>query len=622
MINEQRFTMFSGDTKELTIAVTNTSGVPVDLTGATGVFTIAEVKNPTPEQIIAQKNANIEDAPGGIVTVKINPEDTAGKYGIYPFDFQVTLQNGDRLTAAFGYVTIEADVTNTETIKQPNGQLAATVDLTQFYTKEQVDTKIEQLTIGVAPNLNDGAEVGGDLIIKNGAAIYPAVPNTSTLGTINNPFADIYIGANSMYVDGQKIVSSVETTLDITTEVDNHISISTSGAGTTRLASAKEVILYSNQEVNIQSHGDVAALSDGNVSFQTSEIGGDITFQTLNVINDINFKGAGRIVMQSPDINFTTTPKVNGQAIPDKATADATYATKVHAHAIADVTNLQTTLDGKAPSNHTHAISGVTGLQTALDGKAAVTHTHQIADVSGLQTSLDGKASTTHNHDTVYSKLGHAHAISDVTNLQTTLDGKASTTHSHQISDVANLQTSLDGKANASTTYTKTEVDNKIAAVQTTGGVSINDTTASTTTTYSSTKIENALSNKSNVGHTHGISDVTGLQTALDGKQIAGDYATNTALTNGLAGKQAAGDYATNTALTNGLAAKANTTDVYTKTQSDANYATAGHTHAASVITFSNAQFTSTDVYHALDEVMTLINGANSSADTALTNSY
>lgn len=36
---------------------------------------------------------------------------------------------------------------------------------------------------------------------------------------------------------------------------------------------------------------------------------------------------------------------------------------------------------------------------------------------------------------------------------------------------------------------------------------------------------------------TQAISTVTGLQTALDGKQPTGDYATNTALTNGLAGK-------------------------------------------------------------------------------------
>lgn len=89
------------------------------------------------------------------------------------------------------------------------------------------------------------------------------------------------------------------------------------------------------------------------------------------------------------------------------------------------ITNTErTTWNSKANATHTHAISDVTNLQSALDGKATATHTHVIADVTNLQSTLDNKASTEHNHDTVYSKLGHTHAISDVTNLQSTLDGK------------------------------------------------------------------------------------------------------------------------------------------------------------------------------------------------------
>jgi len=54
-------------------------------------------------------------------------------------------------------------------------------------------------------------------------------------------------------------------------------------------------------------------------------------------------------------------------------------------------------LAGKANTSHTHTVANVTGLQTALDGKqaagsyAAASHTHAIADVTGLQTALDGK---------------------------------------------------------------------------------------------------------------------------------------------------------------------------------------------------------------------------------------
>jgi hypothetical protein len=86
-------------------------------------------------------------------------------------------------------------------------------------------------------------------------------------------------------------------------------------------------------------------------------------------------------------------------------------------------------------------------------------------------------------------------------------------------------------------------------------------------------------------GATVAITDVTGLQAALDGKQAVGDYATADALTSGLAGKQPTGDYATVTDLTTGLSSKQPTGDYATNTdlanglagkQPTGNYATGG----------------------------------------------
>lgn len=136
-----------------------------------------------------------------------------------------------------------------------------------------------------------------------------------------------------------------------------------------------------------------------------------------------------------------------------------------HSHTIANVTGLQSELDGKQPvgsyaltahnhdgdyqplgdyaaSIHGHVIADVSGLQAALDGKqasgsyqpagsyAAEAHAHNIGDVTGLQTALDGKqasgsyASASHNHDATYAPLSHNHTIGNVTGLQTALDGK------------------------------------------------------------------------------------------------------------------------------------------------------------------------------------------------------
>jgi hypothetical protein len=68
-----------------------------------------------------------------------------------------------------------------------------------------------------------------------------------------------------------------------------------------------------------------------------------------------------------------------------------------------------------SPTAHTHTQYSPTG------------HTHTIANVTGLQSALDGKSSTGHTHTGVYAPVIHTHAISGVTGLQTALDGKTNT---------------------------------------------------------------------------------------------------------------------------------------------------------------------------------------------------
>lgn len=84
---------------------------------------------------------------------------------------------------------------------------------------------------------------------------------------------------------------------------------------------------------------------------------------------------------------------VSNYAAPKSHNHDATYAKTSHSHTIAQVNNLQETLNGKAPSSHTHTIGGVTNLQT----------------------ELDKKSDKTHNHDSVYSKISHSHSTDNLT---------------------------------------------------------------------------------------------------------------------------------------------------------------------------------------------------------------
>lgn len=137
-----------------------------------------------------------------------------------------------------------------------------------------------------------------------------------------------------------------------------------------------------------------------------------------------------------------------------KVTLSTLYAGASHSHAIADVTGLQTALDGKAASTHDHTISQVTNLQTTLDGKANTNHSHIINDTTGLQTALNGK-----------SDVGHTHLAVDISDLASELSGKSDVGHGHAISDVTGLQTALDDKAAASALSSKQNSDSFLTAI-------------------------------------------------------------------------------------------------------------------------------------------------------------
>lgn len=111
-------------------------------------------------------------------------------------------------------------------------------------------------------------------------------------------------------------------------------------------------------------------------------------------------------------------------------------------------------------NSHNHTIANVTGLQTALDGKAASSHTHAIADVTGLQTALDGKSASTHNHtlDSLSNVTITSNATGEILKwsgtawINNTLAeaGIAEVSHTHTIANVTGLQTALDGKESTS----------------------------------------------------------------------------------------------------------------------------------------------------------------------------
>ncbi|PWG16150.1 phage tail fiber repeat family protein [Salibaculum griseiflavum] len=200
---------------------------------------------------------------------------------------------------------------------------------------------------------------------------------------------------------------------------------------------------------------------------------------------------------------------------------------------------LDTLLGGKANASHSHAIGHVTGLQTALDGKADTSHNHtaseisdstlagrailKAADVAAQRTAL-GLGTAALLSSTAFAAAAHGHAISDVSGLQTALNSKASLaspaltgtpsaptaaggTNSTQLATTAFVQNEIAsfGAGDMQTSIYDTDDDGKVDAAEVADAVAWSGVTGKPSAFTPS-------------AHGHSISDVTGLQGALDGK--------------------------------------------------------------------------------------------------------
>ena len=125
------------------------------------------------------------------------------------------------------------------------------------------------------------------------------------------------------------------------------------------------------------------------------------------------------------------------------------------------------------------------------------------------QTRLDQVDSELANR----SVIGHTHAITDVVGLQSALDGKTSIGHTHLSSDITDLDVLLAQKINIvagaeAGNFPALTADGDVVD----SGVGLSDLL----TLFAS--INHTHSQFASASHTHLISDVTGLQLALDGK--------------------------------------------------------------------------------------------------------
>ena len=166
---------------------------------------------------------------------------------------------------------------------------------------------------------------------------------------------------------------------------------------------------------------------------------------------------------------------------------------------------IQNNLTSDSTSDSLSAAQGKV-LKGLVDGKAASSHTHTIAQISNLQSTLDGKSNTNHTHDLNSMINTLTNGTSDPVDTDYYIAqyaGGGSTTTTYHRRPHSALWNYIKSKANS--------------VYQPKGSYAASSHTHDDRY-YTESEMNTKLSGKSDIGHKHAISDVTNLQSTLDGK--------------------------------------------------------------------------------------------------------
>lgn len=347
---------------------------------------------------------------------------------------------------------------------------------------------------------------------------------------------------------------------------------------TDTLLDTKQANLVSG--TNIKSINNTSLLGSGNIDISGS--GGttdhnlltnrDIANQhTISSITDLQIELDGK----SATNHNHTLASLSEKSYNSLTDIPTTFTPSNHTQAISTIDNLQTELDSKqvtlvsgtniksingttllgsgnieiggtGTTDHSmltnrdianqHPISSITGLETVLNEKA---DTDSVYTISAMNTLLNTKSDTSHNHnlndlsEKSYNSLTDKPTLfsgsyNDLSNVPTEF---TPTNHNHSIADITNLQTELNGKEPLKGADDNYVTDAQLIVISNTSGTNTGDQDLSglqpkeigkglSTNDY--TDAEKALvatiPDKADINHIHAISDVTGLQTALNTK--------------------------------------------------------------------------------------------------------
>jgi len=259
----------------------------------------------------------IQSSTGGITTLK-------------------SVTGGDNVTLTDdgnGNITISAvedDFSNNTTDNLSEGST------NQYFTDARVMTALETVSGHIVPSANV----------------------TYDLGSTTSMWRDVYVGPGSLFINGQKILSSQTGQIDITTDAGENLNVQAGGT------------------ITMLSSGQTTTIQDNTVNLGPSTNNGTINVRgTLDVVSKI----------EMGDLDLTS-----GQIHQDSSNGDLTLKTNGTGKVIANTSNLVVgTLDG---NNQQITPTGITGTLTGTVSSIANHDTDSLSEGSSNLYYTDARA--------------------------------------------------------------------------------------------------------------------------------------------------------------------------------------------------------------------------------------
>ncbi|MCC6404780.1 MAG: tail fiber domain-containing protein, partial [Candidatus Yanofskybacteria bacterium] len=146
------------------------------------------------------------------------------------------------------------------------------------------------------------------------------------LGDNSHWYSNIYVesihmGANSLYVNGTKILSLSGPTLQFYTDADQTLALRTTGTGnlTLRSQGSGNIQILSEQAILASSSGGInltvpAGVGGSNVNITNQSVGGDILLNAAGTGSNVFLQGASGISLTAPTLTITGTTEIVGTA--------------------------------------------------------------------------------------------------------------------------------------------------------------------------------------------------------------------------------------------------------------------------------------------------------------------